>query len=50
MIIYVIIYHIRNNVIYNITMNIKYNTIILTFGAAEIKKEREYDIAIIIYI
>ena len=44
MILYVIIYHIRNNKNYNIAMSIKYNTIITaiisTFGAAERKKER----------
>ena len=43
MIIYVIIYHIRNNKNYNIDMSIKHNTIISTiistFGAAEKKKE-----------
>ena len=39
MIIYVIIYHIRNNKNCNIIMTIKYNTIISTSGAAEKKKE-----------
>ena len=47
MIIYVIIYHIRNNKNYNIIMSIKYNTIITeiistiisTFSAAEEEKE-----------
>ena len=43
MIIYVIIYHIRNDKNYNIDMNIKYNTIITAiisaFCAAEKKKE-----------
>ena len=42
MIIYVIIYHIRNNKNYNIDMSIKYNTIITaiisTFSAAEKEK------------
>ena len=42
MIIYVIIYHIRNNKNYSIDMSIKYNTIITaiisTFGAAEEEK------------
>ena len=44
MIIYVIIYHIRNNKNYNIDMSIKYNTIITaiisTSSAAERKKEK----------
>lgn len=44
MIIYVIIYHIRNNKNYNIDISIKYNTIITaiisTSGAAE-EKEKE---------
>lgn len=44
MIIYVIIYHIRNNKNYNIDMSIKYNTIITEIisasCAAEKKKER----------
>ena len=58
MIIYVIIYHIRNNKNYNIDMSIKYNTIISTvykqyinsiltiistFSAAERKKKRMYN-------
>lgn len=49
MIIYVIIYHIRNNKNYSIDMSIKYNTIITeiistiisTSGAAERKKKKE---------
>ena len=52
MIIYVIIYNIRNNKNYNITISIKYNiiisTIISTSGAAEKKKKN--DIAIRVYI
>ena len=47
MIIYVIIYHIRNNKNYNIDMSIKYNTtitaIISTLSAAERKKKRMYN-------
>lgn len=48
MIIYAIIYHIRNNKNYNIDMSIKYNTIITTiistFSAAEEeKKKRMYN-------
>ena len=62
MIIYVIIYHIRNNKNCNIDMSIKYNTIISTVyqqyinnyisilrGRKE-KEKREYDIAIRVYI
>ena len=58
MIIYVIIYHIRNNKNYSIDMSIKYNTIISTVyqqyisilrGRKE-KEKREYDIAIRVYI
>ena len=54
MIIYVIIYHIRNNKNFNIDMSIKYNTIISTIYQQYInnyinfrrgkKKKREYDI------
>ena len=44
MIIYVIIYHIRNNKNYNIDMSIKYNTIITaiisTFSTAEKEKRK----------
>ena len=44
MIIYAIIYHIRNNKNFNIIMSIKYNTIISTIittsAAAEEKKKR----------
>ena len=47
MIIYVIIYHIRNDKNYNIDMSIKYNTIITavisTSSAAERKKKRMYN-------
>ena len=54
MIIYVIIYHIRNNKNFNIDMSIKHNTIITaiisTFIAAEKEKKSVYDIAIIVYI
>lgn len=55
MIIYAIIYHIRNNKNYNIDMSIKYNTIITTiistFSAAEEeKKKRKECITIIAYI
>ena len=56
MIIYVIIYNIRNNKNYNITMSIKYNTIISTVYQqlyqlpAQQKKKGEYDIAIRLYI
>ena len=53
MIIYVIIYHIRNDKNYNIDINIKYNTIITaiisTFSAAEEKRKKEC-ITIIAYI
>ena len=46
MIIYVIIYHIRNNKNYSIDMSIKYNTIITTiistFGAAKRKEKEEW--------
>ena len=53
MIIYVIIYHIRNNKNYNIDMSIKYNTIITaiisTSGVAE-KEKRKECITIIAYI
>lgn len=52
MIIYVIIYHIRNNKNYSIDMSIKYNnnyinsisTIISTFSAAERKKKKEKNV------
>ena len=56
MIIYVIIYNIRNNKNYNIDMSIKYNTIISTVykqlyqHIARQKEKREYDIAIRLYI
>ena len=45
MIIYVIIYHIRNNKNYNIAMSIKYNTIISTvyqLSARQKEKRKEY--------
>ena len=62
MIIYVIIYNIRNNKNYNIDISIKYNTIISIAYQQYInnyinfrrgrkkKKKREYDIAIRAYI
>ena len=61
MIIYVIIYHIRNDKNYNIDMTIKYNTIIsavyqqyinnyISIFRGKKKRKREYDIAIRVYI
>ena len=56
MIIYVIIYHIRNNKNYNIDMSIKYNTIISTvylqlYQLPERQKEKRKEcITIIAYI
>ena len=54
MIIYIIIYHIRNNKNFNIDIGIKYNTIISTVYQHIVrqkeKKKRMYDIAIRVYI
>ena len=52
MIIYVIIYHIRNNKNYSIDISIKYNTIILTIISASCsaEKKKKNDIAIRVYI
>ena len=53
MIIYVIIYHIRNNKNFNITMSIKYNTIISTIISTSCtaeKEKRKECVTIIAYI
>ena len=63
MIIYAIIYHIRNNKNFNIDMSIKYNTIISTVyqqyinsiltiisASCAVEKKKKNDIAIRVYI